>query len=262
MNTLLRVWPACGLGLLLACGRPAAPDTPTAPSAQIPMAKASAVELGVADPKAAALADSVMVAMGGQAAWNQTRLLTWNFFGVRRLWWDKATGDVRVVSLRDDFEAVFNLNAPGGSVRANGQLVTQPDTLAAQLERARASWINDSYWLVMPFKLRDEGVRLAYLGPDTTQAGQAADVLALRFDSVGLTPQNRYHVWVGRDDRLVRQWAYYADSSQAEPNFVMPWDDYQTYGDLLLSGNRGPRQLTQIAVLNAVPDTLFRQLVD
>ncbi len=40
------------------------------------------------DPKAVDLADVVMKAMGGRKAWDNTHLITWNFFGTRRLVWD------------------------------------------------------------------------------------------------------------------------------------------------------------------------------
>ena len=37
----------------------------------------------VSDPKAIEIANKVMAAMGGEKAWNDTRHITWNFFGVR-----------------------------------------------------------------------------------------------------------------------------------------------------------------------------------
>ena len=61
---------------------------------------------------------------------------------------------------------------------------------------AYKQWINDMYWLVAPLKIKDEGVRLRYLGEDTTQTGIASDVIELKFDSVGVTPQNMYKLWV------------------------------------------------------------------
>ena len=51
----------------------------------------------------------------------------------------------------------------------------------------KGQWINDTYWLVMPFKLKDSGVTLKYVGDGKTQAGDDADVLAMTFKNVGVT---------------------------------------------------------------------------
>ena len=45
----------------------------------------------------------------------------------------------------------------------------------------------------------------------------------LRFTDVGVTPNNKYRVWIDRESRLVSQWAFYADAEDAEPRFIGPW---------------------------------------
>src|SRR5260370_669287 len=57
---------------------------------------AAGFKLGASDPRAVAVADATMKAMGGRAAWDQTRYLTWKFFGTRLHVWDKWTGDARI----------------------------------------------------------------------------------------------------------------------------------------------------------------------
>ena len=74
---------------------------------------------------------------------------------------------------------------------------------------------------------------------------------------MGDTPQNKYHVWIGKDDRLVQQWTYFANATDEDPTFVLPWNDCQTYGDILLSGDRGERQITDIKVMEEVPRAAF-----
>src|SRR2546421_138000 len=44
------------------------------------------------DPRAVAIADRTMRAMGGRRAWDQTRYISWRFFGKRLHVWDKWTG--------------------------------------------------------------------------------------------------------------------------------------------------------------------------
>jgi hypothetical protein len=41
------------------------------------------------------------------------------------------------------------------------------------------------------------------------------------------------------------------------PNFVTPWNDYQKHGSILLGGDRGDRDITEIKVLDKVPPEAF-----
>lgn len=209
------------------------------------------------DSMAIAIADEVMSAMGGRKTWDTTRYIAWNFFGMRKLLWDKETGDIRIESLTDDMEILMNINSMEGKVRKDGVEITHADSLKKYLEQGRNIWRNDSYWLVMPFKLKDSGVTLTYVREDTTKAGESAYVLELRFRNVGHTPENKYLVWVDKDEHLVKQFAYFKNASQDTPNFIMPWKNYKQYGNLLLSGDRGERQLTDINVPEDVPEKVF-----
>lgn len=209
------------------------------------------------DPRAIEIADSVMLAMGGRQSWDTTRYFHWNFFGMRTLLWDKQEGRVKITMLPDSTQMVVDLDTGEGEIYSQDKKITDEAALREGLQQAKSIWINDAYWLFMPFKLKDSGVTLEYLKADTTQAGQAADLLQLTFDSVGDTPQNKYHVWVGKEDRLVRQWAYFANATDEEPKFVLPWDNYRTYGDIMLSGDRGERQITDIKVMEEVPRAAF-----
>lgn len=197
------------------------------------------------------LADKTMLAMGGREAWDNTRYLKWDFFGSRNHTWDKWTGDVRIESPKDSLTILMNINTKEGKAMKGGIEVT--DSLDYFLQAGYEMWVNDSYWLVMPFKLKDSGVTLKYLREDTTQTGATADVVSLSFENVGVTPQNVYEVWVDTDSKLVTQWAYYADSTALEPRFITPWDDYNQYGDIMLSSNRGRNSLSDIEVLIELP---------
>ena len=210
------------------------------------------------DEKARTIADDIMKAMGGRQAWDQARYFVWDFFGARRLYWDKLAGDVRIENLRDDTKIIVNIHDLKGKVYKDGEEVTNPDSLTTYLQRGKSIWINDSYWLVMPFKLKDSGVTLTYSREDTLANGGAADVLALTFEGVGDTPQNKYEVFVDKKDNLIKQWAYFQNANQDSANFIRPWDNYQSYGNLLLSGDRsdngGP---TDVQLPDSLPSTAF-----
>ena len=202
------------------------------------------------------LADKVMNAMGGRQAWDNTKYLKWNFFGRRTHLWNKHTGDIRIESPDSELTIMMNINTEEGKVMMAGEELTNPDSLSKYLNRGKRIWINDSYWLVMPFKLKDSGVTLTYQREDTTFLGTRADVIRMSFEGVGVTPENIYDVWVDFDTKLVTQWAYYQSIDSTEPR-VFPWLDYQKFGDILLSGNRGDYALTDIAVFETVPEGVF-----
>ncbi len=125
---------------------------------------ADGFNLAGSDAKAIEIADNVMKAMGGRKNWDKTRYITWNFFGNRRHTWDKWTGDVRIEGVKDKSVSIINVNKNTGKIFRNGALVTNSDSLTKYIKSAKGAWINDSCWLLMPFKLKDSGVTLKYVG--------------------------------------------------------------------------------------------------
>ncbi|MEE9373779.1 MAG: hypothetical protein V3V00_12070 [Saprospiraceae bacterium] len=188
------------------------------------------------DKKAITIADEVMLAMGGRAAWDATNVISWTFFGNRQHTWHKANNTAKIYDPNDDLTVDINIVDKSGSAKKGGVEFTKNDSLDIFLDKGQRWWINDSYWLVMPFKLKDSGVTLKYVGKDTTEIGASSDVLELTFTKVGVTPDNKYHVYVDNNTRLVTQWDYYAHYQDSLPRFKSPWIDYKKYGELLLSG--------------------------
>ena len=217
-------------------------------------------DMAHSDPAAVELADSIMTAMGGRKNWDKTRFISWNFFGRRNLTWDKVEGKVRIESTPDSTIYLVNINDLTGRVQIKGQELTEPDSLKKMLARGKSIWINDSYWLCMPFKLKDTGVTLKYLGEDTARNGMRCNVLELTFQNVGDTPENKYRIYVDLKDNLVKQWAYYKEASQDSASQVWPWDNYKKYGGLLLSADRsdgkGPRN---VRVDEKLPPEIFSE---
>lgn len=256
------ILPLTVIVLLAACSSPSSTEDNAADSLAVSgefieynNPPAEGFNLEGSDVLAMLLADKTMQAMGGREAWDNTQYLSWNFFGRRSHVWNKWTGDIRIEVPETNLKVLMNINTKEGKVERNGQVVS--DSLEFFLQKGYEWWVNDAYWLVMPYKLKDSGVTLKYIGEDTTQLGATADVLSLSFDNVGVTPENVYEVWIDTDSKLVTQWAYYPTDSTMEPRFVTPWSNYNTYGNILLSGDRGNYQLTDIQVLPEVPADLF-----
>jgi hypothetical protein len=208
---------------------------------------AEGFDMANSDPRAVELADSIMIAMGGRRNWDKTRYISWNFFGARDLTWDKKDNKVRIESLKDSITYLVDLDKLQGRVSVKGQEITEPDSLSKMLSKGKSIWINDSYWLLMPFKLKDTGLTLKYVGEDTLLTGAKCNVLELTFKDIGDTPQNKYRIFVDDNDNLVKQWSYYSNASQDSANFTRPWDNYQKYGDILISADRsdgaGPKNV-------------------
>lgn len=241
-----------GLILLLGCN--------SARTKYLPNPAAPGFNQEGSDPQAIAIADEVMLAQGGRGAWDAMRYLSWNFFGNRTLLWDKFTGNVRIDWLKKSQKVVVNVQTGAGKVWIDETLQTHPDTIAKYLDMGKKVWINDSYWLVMPFKLKDSGVTLKYIGTGKTDSGLDSDILQMTFNGVGVTPDNKYHIWVDKSSKLVRQWAFFEKFSDEQPRFKSPWDDYKKMSPapVFLSGSRGPgRSLEPVETPKEVPAGSF-----
>ncbi len=215
------------------------------------------------DGKAIRLADSIVKYHGGWDAYANTRYFTWNFFGARTLLWDKLEKRARISMQNDstvylvNFADADNLQ---GKVKKDGVEVTDPTELAADLKKAHSMWINDSYWLVHHFKLKDSGVTLKYGGEVRTdpQAIRPSYILDMTFEKVGNTPQNKYRLYVDKVSWRINTWQFFRDANDEEPAMETPWKGYLPQNGLVLSGDRGGRfQLSAIGVLNDVAEVRF-----
>ena len=217
------------------------------------------------DPRAVELARGVLEAMGGEEAWAATRFLRFEFFGRRLHHWDRHSGRHRVEGEDRDGNAyvvLHNVQTREGTVTVNGEGVTGEDA-AKWLENAYGMWVNDTYWLLMPYKMLDPGVNLAYDGEEEID-GKTYDKLKLTFEGVGLTPGDTYWAYVDRESHLMERWAFFLESweEDREPAHFQ-WLDWDRYGRVLLSPRRlnpadgSERLLGELAVFDDLPDSVF-----
>jgi hypothetical protein len=226
---------------------------------------AAAQAEGQADARAVEVAERVLQALGGREAWDATRFIRFEFAGRRTHHWDKHTGRHRLEGRTQEgkpYVVLHNVVTREGAAWMDGQQL-QGDEAKQLLDRAYGAWINDTYWLLMPYKLRDPGVTLSYDGEETLD-GQTYDKLHLSFAGVGLTPGDHYWAFINRQTGLMDRWAYLL---QDQPRDAAPtvwlWQGWQTYGGIKLAPHRaqvgGDRtlELGNIAVLDALPDGVF-----
>ena len=215
------------------------------------------------DEQAIAIADSVVKYHGGRRAYDDARFFTWNFFGARTLNWDKEEQRVRIEVPEEEMIYLLDYSNDDltGAVRKQGEEMTNPDSLSLYLQSANSMFINDSYWLVQPFKLKDSGVTLKYVGEQTDPLkSRPSEVLELTFRDVGDTPGNRYRLFVDKDSYRINTWQFFRDAAAAEPSMETPYDGYREYGGIMLSGDRGGRfQLGDIAVSDEMDEAVFTE---
>jgi len=197
------------------------------------------------DPSALALADSVMQGLGGKAAWDKAKYIAFDFvvsrhdttLNRRSLRWDRATDRMRIEGKDGKgrtYVILTDMAHKSGVTKLDGAPADSA-THAALLERAYQIWVNDTYWMLMPYKLRDPGVHLADAGVDAT--GRLR-VLALSFDKVGLTPGDRYWVYIDPKTHLVSRWEMLLQSNKDGVKTVVGWTDWHEYDGIQLAGRR------------------------
>jgi hypothetical protein len=214
---------------------------------------------------AQAVADRVLQALGGKEAWDNTRYIHFTFAGRRTHWWDKWTGRYRVEGQNREgqkYVVLTNINTKEGTAYLNGQKA-EGDQAKQLLEAAYGAWVNDTYWLLMPYKLKDPGVNLSPAGEETID-GKTYDKLALSFESVGLTPGDRYWAYINRDTGLMDRWSFILQDMPKEgPPSVWLWTGWQKHGNIMLAPHRShvgddrKLELSDIAVPDQIPDSVF-----
>jgi hypothetical protein len=171
------------------------------------------------DPKAEAIADSVIKASGGDN-WPKVKRIGFTFNV-------EQAGKV-LLSAKHEWDVTNHKD----KVTWDGKTVTVDIKQPATDEDGKAAfqrWTNDSYWLLAPLKLRDPGTNLALV---PTEGAEQLDVLQLTFGAVGLTPKDSYNLYIDRATHLLKRWDY---MPAADTKMTGTWDAYQKCGGLTLS---------------------------
>jgi hypothetical protein len=230
---------------------------------------------GTSELQATMVVDGMMDAMGGPGAMEKTRYLRFDWVVERdgkqvahvKHLWDRYDGRYRVEwETREKYKivALFNVNTREGKVTVDGKPV-EGEELKKNLEAAYGRYINDGYWLMMPWKLKDPGVKLEYVG-QTELDGKKYDLVHVHFGQVGLTPGDHYWTYISRDTHLMDRWAYFLQGmvkDKGEPALekatVWDWHKWEDVGGIKLAHEKvmvGPEANARIhfPVLKAMPE--------
>jgi len=186
--------------------------------------------------------------------------------------WDRTTGDYRVEwssGPDSSYVALVNMRdvtdgAAAGTVYLNGSALR-----GAAAEQARQTayqrFINDTYWLLAPLKTFDPGVNRSYAADSSTAEH---DVIRLTFGEVGLTPGDRYWLYVSKETGRLEKWAFHLQGMPEEaPAQPFNWTSYEPLqapdGPVRLASRKeavgGEQALltNQLALPDSAPDNVF-----
>ena len=236
--------------LALGAAKPGAP----APAAKPPAAKPPTTPPAATPPPAnidresEPIVNALTDAMGGQKAWDNLPCFRFDFVAVKdgkelarsSHWWDKWHSRCRVEMKDKDgkkLTVIFGLADKKGTAFVDGIAETDPAKLAADIEEGYARWVNDTYWVMMPFKLHDAGVRIRYSRPERTLQAKY-DVLEVTFmPGVGLTSDDHYWLYVNRTTHLIDKWEFVL-TGQKPPPSGSTWEAWTNVGPVKLSLER------------------------
>jgi hypothetical protein len=155
----------------------------------------------------------------GKADFDNFRYLRWTSPGSHHFVWDK-TKQLVVVEF-SDYMVLLNLSDRTSSmVFEEGEKVVKPGDKQKIIEKAYSHFCNDSFWLIAPFKLFDEGVKRQLV----TQGSQQK--LLISYESGGVTPGDQY-LWHFNKDFLptgVQMWT----SKVLLDGIYFSWENYKT----------------------------------
>lgn len=209
-----------------------------------PHARAGAEpEAAPRDALADALVERLLRNLGGADAPYRARSIAFTFeveregaiVASRRHVWHPASGRHELAFEDKDGARVAIdtsvLRREGSATRAGSPVASTE--LGELLERAYKAWVNDTYWLLMPYKLRDPGVKLAYAG-EALADGRVFDRVQVTFGDVGLTPGDTYWAWIARDTGLMERWSFVLQGQQP-PAAEFRWRGFQIAGPLVVA---------------------------
>lgn len=113
------------------------------------------------------LATKMLTALNFEA-YENTELIEWSFRNNHFYKWNKAENIVEVSW--DNYRVVLNTKQPGKSEVFVSETKVED---AALIEKATGFFNNDSFWLVAPFKVFDEGVERRIVKHNDIEIGRA-----------------------------------------------------------------------------------------
>lgn len=157
------------------------------------------VPKGEVGPRAEYLADKMLTALNYNA-WQNLGAIAWSYPRGHDYIWDKHAN---LVSVKwDDFTVLLNPENKQGIVYEGEKEITG-ENQREYLNKAFEYFVNDSFWLIAPFKARDPGTTRKVV------KYKSNDALLVQYNSGGVTPGDSY-LWILNDDGMPVAWKFWA----------------------------------------------------
>lgn len=142
---------------------------------------------GIKGPQADSLATRMLDSLDYEAFQN-TKYLEWTFKGRHHFQWEKSDGICTVYW--KEFKVDLHLNNPDNSIAFVHNFQVQGDQAKKLIDKAGNYFNNDSFWLVAPYKVFDEGTERRLV---TLENGERA--LLVTYTIGGSSPGDSY-LWI------------------------------------------------------------------
>ena len=145
---------------------------------------------GIQGEQADALANKMLNALDYEA-YKNTNYIEWTFKNKHHYSWDKANNTCEVYWKQN--KVILDLNDTTKSKVYIHSFKNESDMAKELIEKATSYFFNDSFWLVAPYKVFDDGVeRRLVITEDKKEA------LLVSYTSGGITPGDSY-LWLLED---------------------------------------------------------------
>ncbi|MEM6736373.1 MAG: hypothetical protein AAGC64_09895 [Bacteroidota bacterium] len=166
---------------------------------------------GTQGDQAEMLADEMLNSLN-KKAYDSIEHIEFTFLGLHSFQWNKKANSV-IVSW-DDHEVYLDLNQ-------------KPEDYTMQEFKAYQYFVNDSFWLVAPFKVRDHGVVRSFVNLEEGRG------LLVTYTIGGITPGDSY-LWIVDDMGLPTAWKLWT-SNVPVGGLKFTWDNWIRLQDVSFS---------------------------
>ena len=180
---------------------------------------------GQAGPEAEALADHMLAAIN-KPAFDTLSYRAWSYPGDHHYEWFKSRDSVHVRFGPN--EVRLNTRTLTGTVLRNNHVISEhnPD-VQKYIDRAWSIFCNDSFWLVAPYKVRDEGTERSVAD---TPEGKA---LLVHYTSGGITPGDTY-LWHLDEQGRPTAWQMWGSNIPVD-GLQLSWQGWTQYRNCWLA---------------------------
>lgn len=219
------------------------------------------------DEKAIEIADRVLAALGG-STWEKVHFIKFTYLLMqgetrrqeRTHYWDRVKDRYRMEGpsrTHKPVVAVVDHKTGNGKASLDGQLLFD-DKAQKFIDIASKSFLDDSLWLLLPFRLKDPGARLRYDGEKL--AGPVTyDMITLRLPD---TPNAKYRFYINRATNLIDSLAVVPKGANVSP-VAFQWVDWEDVDGLKFSlrktqsGGDVEIVLEGVQVFDSLPEAVF-----